>query len=155
MNKKTSSVLAIHLSGLRSSASRAGTGLARLLLVLGLLFLTLATVSFAEAPATAEPDMARLAALVRYYTDQHERVANAGSAQFRATSAYVREVLFADQFGGFEDPGRWAAVARFLTDRQERVANAGCSQYCALTKSFGGVERARVELILALAEKEP
>ena len=58
---------------------------------------------------------------------------------------YVREILFADRFGGSDDPARWAAVARFLTDCHERVANAGCSQYCALANSLRGVERLLVE----------
>jgi hypothetical protein len=77
----------------------------------------------------------RMAALVRFYTDRHERAAYAGSGHYAAMATYVREVLFAEEFGGFSDPDRCAAVTRFLSDRQERIANADCSQYCALANS--------------------
>ncbi len=141
MNDGKCPVSAVPWSGLGKAVRRKGANLARLLLILGAVLLAVPAVSFGDEAGGA--DLVRLAALVRFYTDPYERAAHAGSARYTAVSAYVRDVLFADRFGGSDDPARWAAVARFLTDRHEQAANAGCWQYCALANSLRGVERVR------------
>ena len=119
-------------------------GLAHGLLAVTLLTLTLPAAALAAVPSSLPANVVtgqescagRMAALVRFYTDRHERAANAGSAHYAAMALYLRKVLFAEEFGGFSDPERCAAVTRFLSDRQERIANADCSQYCALANSL-------------------
>jgi hypothetical protein len=89
--------------------------------------------------SAASADSARLAAVVRYYTDRHERMSYADSALYRAVAVYLNQVLFAGDFGGLNDPDRRAAVVRFYTDPYERAASASSAQSVALTNALNGV----------------
>jgi hypothetical protein len=155
MNKRKRSMLVSHLSGPRHETFNRGASLVWSLVVLGLLILALPAGSFAAAPKLVDSDMDRLASIVRFYTDRHERAANADSAEYRATAAYVRDVLFSEQFGGSDDPARWLAVARFLTDPDEQAAHARCCPYASLANSLRGLELASVESTAALAGQIP
>ena len=144
MNEKKHSGPATQSCGHRIGVYVRSAGLAHRLVAVALLTLALPTAALAILPSSfpggavtgQESCAGRMAALVRFYTDRHERAAYAGSGHYEAMAAYVREVLFAEEFGGFSDPDRCAAVTRFLSDRQERIANADCSQYCALANSL-------------------
>lgn len=152
-----SPLLAIQRAGLGNGANqKKGAGLARLLMVLGLLLLASPAMALGAppegygAPSFADSvDPARVAAVIRFYTDRNERLDNSHSESYRAMAAYLSEGPLSGEFGSATDPARLAAVLRFYTDPYEGGDSARDPQSLALTKVLGGFKpsRAAVEAL--------